>query len=214
MIVIEGTDGVGKTYLAHRLVKELEDTYPMVYSHLSRLPLSWQFPDSYEDHVQRFTVRDRFHMSELVYTELRGEQQSLLPAHYRLVDAWLREVGAVTVLITCDGDRLQPSDRNEMYSFDAIYKANKLYEALRSGNAFYAYSPDLDIHLHLEKSAGFPGENDNFVREILKLWTTRQNELQQVTVREKYNDSEDAPKTRSDGGIREKLEHVVDMQTP
>ena len=102
MLVVEGSDGVGKTVFCHALLKELESRGPWIYSHFGLLPITWRYPSSYFPHMSKYLVQDRFHMSEIVYRKARGEPQELSSFAYSIVDAKLCLLGGLTVILVAD----------------------------------------------------------------------------------------------------------------
>lgn len=149
MIIIEGADLVGKTTLCHKLLEtEYCQKNGMVYSHLSRLPPGWRNPGSYLARACSNTVQDRFHLSEPVYAAVRGEETRLTPERYRLVDAWLRLMGAITVVVVTDDKILESRWREgEMYDLAQVKKANALFmrAVAERDRPFIDYRIDFDL---------------------------------------------------------------------
>lgn len=133
MLIIEGTDLVGKTTLCKTLVDELNSLECLGgydYRHLSRLPPLWDFYYSYVSRMSRRVVQDRFHDSELAYSYGRGEDSPLDEFLYSLVEAQIRLFGGYKVLITCDTHVLKERyklRRDDMYNLDVITRANEWF---------------------------------------------------------------------------------------
>lgn len=167
MLVVEGPDGVGKTTLCKRLLKELPRH---VYAHFTRLPRGFDYYWGYADRMSRFIVQDRFHMSEWAYAAARMETPKLCEDGYRLVDANLRLLGGFTVLVTADPDVVAGRwDPSQMFSLEATLGAAAEYLAIlgRPG-----YRPDVDFHFHATKDK--PYVPDDAVDEILRQYQSRQ----------------------------------------
>lgn len=207
MLIIEGTDLVGKTTLAELLVKRLstrEDmrlsvSGPYQYAWFDKLPPTWDYFFSYLPAMRRFVVQDRFHMSEIVYREARGEPAKLYPETYRMLDGKLRLLGAFTVVVTADPDIIRNNfgTREEMHGLDVILRANELFLEIVEGDGcagwtFEAHDPDVDVHYHACVQNGFPSSNEKLVEEIIDKYTTRQRILNKLLAsKESWNETLD-----------------------
>lgn len=172
MLIVEGTDNVGKTTLCHKLVKALEEHGPWIYSHFTRLPKTWVYPDSYVPHIHRHVVRDRFHMSEITYLPCRGEVvQQLGHEEYRWLDGLCRVQGAFTVVILATTKFLldHHESTGQMYNLDVHRCANRGFESIV--NYMYApYTPDFDYVIRINES--WP--EDRHVQNIITRYIERQ----------------------------------------
>lgn len=135
MLIIEGADLTGKTTLAKRLAKLLNEQYglPHVYQHLSRLPACWRgrARELHEELARRWVVQDRFHMSEVAYASARKDEPMLSPVEYELLDCSLRAgLGALTVvLVDLTGDVIRSRWRDgEMFTLGQVLKVNDYYK--------------------------------------------------------------------------------------
>lgn len=144
MIIVEGSDMVGKTTFCRSLVTAInfserrnrdERFPPFVHSsHLSALPPKWNFVNDYlmNRRANEVTVWDRYHISELMYREFHSDNTPKLTlSKYMRVDEGLRSFGALIVVITADPDMLQNrllnDPREEMFSPETIAAVNKKY---------------------------------------------------------------------------------------
>lgn len=184
MLILEGPDLVGKTTLAKKIVAEAHKIHiPASYTHFSRLPACWQFPTSYRHYVSRYGVCDRFHMSEIAYSEARGDSRKLTAEGYRLVDTWCRLQGSVTVLIRARPGVIsaryarKSNSREEMYKDSVIERANDIYgqiaERTYRGRDNERIQADIDFDWIAEDVDIYPAEDDAFVRAIVDLWYKR-----------------------------------------
>lgn len=154
MIILEGSDLVGKTALANAIVAHpVIKSRGMTYSHLSRLPDDFNRYWHYVNLMNRFVVQDRFHMSEIVYATMRCEATLLTPYRYKLVDAALRLFGGFTVVILASNDtiveRFNRRERPEMYSLEQILYANELFRRVAANNV-PGYRIDTDLILEVD----------------------------------------------------------------
>lgn len=147
MLIIEGTDAVGKTVLAKKFVEELPDH---VYRHLSRLTDSFDRFWGYVEHASSFAVQDRYHMSEIAYTFARAEQQVMPSLYYSWVDGFLRFKPAYTVVITADETviRRRYEKLDQMYDVETVIRANTAFKRIVIGQ-FPGYNCDFSYHIHL-----------------------------------------------------------------
>lgn len=175
MIIIEGPDCVGKTTVCKKLLKILNGEslgLPHVYAHFTKLPAGFDYYHNYLDRASRYVVQDRFHLSEIVYSRARGIAKSpLCPERYRLVDAALRNLGTITVLITADDGLIRERwDQSQMYNTEITLAAADGFRRL--GELFPEYDPDIDFNFHCTK--GIPYVPDTILNEILTKYLCRQ----------------------------------------
>jgi hypothetical protein len=172
MLIVEGADLVGKTHLCKKFLMALApEGYR--YAHFSRLPRDFDYMSDYCAAACRRIVQDRFHMSEPVYAEVRGDESFLTDENYRLVDAWLRGYGATTVVITAHDSllakRYAERDREEMYGLDKICHANQLYLDITESHDLR----DWDFHFHCNKEK--PWVTEDQLMLVLEAYSARQS---------------------------------------
>jgi hypothetical protein len=174
MIIVEGADLVGKTtFCTGLLERDYCQENGMVYSHLSRLPPGWDHVRSYIERACRNVVQDRFHMSEPVYARVRGEETKLTPEKYRLVDAYLRTLGAVHVVIVAslESTIARRWREGEMYDLNKVIHANTLFKTM-AWPPHSVYRPDVDfvfVAEELTDDAAF----SRAINEVLNLHAQR-----------------------------------------
>lgn len=173
MIIIEGTDLVGKTSVCNKICEA--DGNTLVYQHLSKPPENWDYLFGYIDLAAKFSVRDRFHISDIAYRAACGEQPRIDPEHFRLVDAHLRLLGTVTAVITVDDclleERFAARKSVEMYKLDVILKANNYYKTIAKRGRYHHYNVDIDFHFHCTRE--YPYINAHDISSILNLHAER-----------------------------------------
>lgn len=176
MLIVEGVDGIGKTTLCHRLVRELQDYGPWVYRWFTKLPGCWRYPTDYVPHVARFVVQDRFHMSEIVYRAARQEEQLMSPLAYRWLDGYLRGVGAFTVVLTTTDERARSVPAGgQMHDAETHVRVNRLYRSIANGRD-ERYRPDFD-YVYCPFGKGWPAEDNALVQLVVDLYVSRQRWL-------------------------------------
>lgn len=133
MLIIEGTDGIGKTTLCRELLHRLYNHGPWVYRHFTKLPESWRYPYDYLAHISRFVVQDRFHLSEVTYREARGEPARLTPWDIRWINASLELVGAFTVIFTAPDARVEAvPETGQMHTRNIHCRVNALFHSIKT----------------------------------------------------------------------------------
>jgi len=135
MLIVEGTDLVGKTTFCHKLLDalnahpELGNAYQ--YQHLTRLPPGFHRYWGYLPRMGRNLVQDRFHDSEMAYCYGRDENCMLTEETYQLVQAQLDLLGAYKVVITATEnlleERFKRKHKDEMYTISVIQRANEWF---------------------------------------------------------------------------------------
>lgn len=182
MLIIDGTDLVGKTTLQLALLKRLQSVGPWIGAHFTRLPKMWAFPNDYFPRMSRHVVQDRFHMSEVAYSTARGDETSLSPFKYSLVDARLRQLGGLTVVITADEDFIRSQWRScndgQMYDLDTVLRANRAFSEIVSNHT--DYKVDVDYVMATPMGAGYPAQRHGLIDDIIDRYMVRQAVLDGV----------------------------------
>ena len=181
MIVIEGPDLVGKTRLAKRLESMFEGgAFPpipaMVYQHLSKPPVGLSALQLYSSLAGLHFIRDRFHISEPLYAKAAGRDAMFFPEEGRMVDAHLRVMGTLTIIVTCEDclieDRYAELKDREMFPLETVLRVNNYFHSLaRKNGEWKDYKFDLDYHIHCDKAKPFPSRWD--LEQIIESYTER-----------------------------------------
>jgi len=176
MLIIEGTDHVGKTTLAKKLERRFS-AHGFVYQHLSRLTDGFDRYWGYLPLIRPRVVQDRLFLSEIAYASARGEssEATLPPEYLRLLNAHKHLVGGFTVLITCNDYLLtsryakEENQEHQMYKTPIVIAANKAFMCLPAQLIEPGY------HIHLTKDRPWPSEDQ--LEEIVQEYTRLQNIL-------------------------------------
>lgn len=174
MLIIEGPDASGKTTLCHKLLKNLPRH---IYAHFSRLPPKFDYYWDYQDRASRYVVQDRFHLSEIVYGPLNNRPTNLPPFQYKLVDGFLRQFGAFTVVLLTDPELIDSRwDPTQMYDRQkTIAAAEKYAEVIH-----YRYV-DVDLTIKLDGNKPFCSDDD--VERIITEYQNRQDLITKINNR-------------------------------
>jgi len=144
MLIIEGTDLVGKTTLANDIIPKLE--YPHTYAHLGVLPKNWDHYHNYLDLMGRYIVQDRFIMSDIVYSKTL-HRPLLMPAeNYIAINAHLILWGGFTVVLTADNTLLgyrYDELGDTLYDLNTILRANDEFCRIVDNHSHH-----FDLHYH------------------------------------------------------------------
>lgn len=153
MIIVEGTDLLGKTTLCEKLVKDLNARdHSHVYSHLSKLPESFDHVQGYLPLCNRNVVYDRFYLSRQAYGGALKNQRVMTPEELHWLDGYTRLFGSYTVLVVSTEyfirQQFAAKDRDEMYDVDSIVAVNEEYLGLTDHADFLITASDVQWPSH------------------------------------------------------------------
>lgn len=175
MLVIEGSDCLGKTILAKKIViKMMEKGFPTVYSHMGRPNEQlFDFFYAYKDMINPCSVMDRFHLGGLAYHSNKISKQRL-----KIINSWIRSIGGMIIVLYANDEqwyrrRLHEDKRGNLLAMDAMCEGNCFFKR-------YAKCEDVDYTFNILPSSW--GQNPNFVSdgdmdELVDEWTIRRREL-------------------------------------
>lgn len=180
MIIVEGPDCSGKTTFCGKLLQRLPSH---VYCHFTRLPAEFDYYWGYVERASARVVQDRFHLSEIIYSQVRGLKPQICPETYRLVDARLRQLGCLTVLLTSDLALIRGRwDTSQMYDTEKTLEAANLYDVVRLEGSLHDHaSIDVDVKIHC--TPGRPYATDDDVERVLAAYQQRQGRLRTILER-------------------------------
>lgn len=190
IIIIEGTDLVGKTQLAKK-IDELSVHYDnrFRYRHLGPLPPDFTRKDYYPLMID-FSVLDRFFMSELAYGMTIRGSTFLTDDDIFDLESKLMEVGVFEVYCRASERRIadayrwaEKTGRKELFSLDQILKVQKEYDKIldpETSPYSSVFGPDLTVDLYENMETDtfdinvFDDRVDEIARYILNM--TRKSE--------------------------------------
>lgn len=175
MLIIEGSDCLGKTTFANLLVRlastrfissTVKAQFPIYYNHMSRPNSGFDFFNHYTDMMTKFAVQDRFHIGGIVWHD------AISQAQLDIIEGRLRALGSMTVVMYASDvawycRRVQEDERGNMLSLEAMTSANALYAAMaqRQGSSYQnCTKPIIDYGFDVKKSIG-RGDNLSIKRE-------------------------------------------------
>ncbi len=170
MLIIEGSDCLGKTTAINSMRKMVKDwNPPILYSHMSRPNEDkFDFCQQYKTNIRPFVIQDRFHLGALVWHKGKMDCGKLWS-----VEKCIEKVGGLVVIFyTSDYDwyrtQLTKDQRGNMFSIAAMMDANTVYRQMVCG---YAYpQPRVDGAVDVQNGK-FP--TDDALYDIIKDWKER-----------------------------------------
>lgn len=164
MIILEGTDNLGKTTFAHKLRTRLRERLQIdyAYTHFTVLSPSFRFPMDYLPFFTHNTMLDRFYQSELAYSAARGVQSRVSDAMASKLDAIAELAGCTRVLFLASSTRRVADDREQMFDTGVIQRANEAYDQLYATRRL-----QFDYILHLD--GGNPWPSDQQLESVCQL---------------------------------------------
>lgn len=107
-----------------------------------------------------YIVQDRFHMSEPLYSVVRGDGPMVGPGDYRAINERLKNFMAHIIVVTADEslirERFDAHEKREMYKLDQVLRVNELYQQAARDDQWCAYPTTHDIHIHCTSSDPWP----------------------------------------------------------
>lgn len=176
MLIIEGSDNLGKTILAKKIVdKMMEKGFPTVYSHMGRPNEQlFDFFYAYKDIMNSCSVMDRFHLGGLAY-----HHDKITPQRLTIINSWVRSVGGLIVVLYAGDqewyrERIENDERGNLLDIDTMCKGNaffKQYHSTGGRDSDYAFN----IMPHGFSKINFVSDYD--VDELVDEWAIRRREL-------------------------------------
>jgi len=174
MLIIEGSDALGKTTLAKKIVdKMMEKGYSTIYSHMGRPNEQiFDFFWNYKKMINPCFVMDRFHLGGLAY-----HYNKITPQQLQIINAWIRSVGGlIVVLYGADEEwyehRIREDKRGNLLPIVKLLDGNLIFKK-------YAKNNDCDFSFNI-LPYGFPEENfvsDYNVDKLIDEWINRRQLL-------------------------------------
>lgn len=181
MFIIEGSDSLGKTTAAKRMVEHITQVrtgfyYPVRYQHMTRPPSQhFNFDTDYLDMMSHFAIQDRFHLGALAYHDDVMPVESL-----RWIEGHLALHASFVVLMVAEDTgwylrKMQEETREQMFDLGFRVKANQRFLDMANGNCDIV--PHVDLVRTVNGPDDYPTEKD--FAEWSVLWLKRFNLLRQ-----------------------------------
>ncbi len=186
MLIIEGSDCLGKTTFAKKLLTEAggyKHKFPTYYSHMSRPNSSFNFFSHYRDMMSKYAIQDRFHLGGIVW------HNAISQPRLEILDGQLKALGSMTIIMYASDfnwyrKRIEADDRGNLLSVDDMCMANKEYYLLANEQTDVTLRPVVDFKIDLtplvEESKWPVFPNQLIVQHTIKEWFKRLTELENL----------------------------------
>lgn len=148
MLIIEGTDNVGKSTLVTDVIRHLNAMgLPHIPFHLSKLPDSFDHVQGYVELLNTNTVWDRFHISRTCYGAVCKNQREFTTAEAEILQAHLTLKGAYVVSCVVEDAawiRKRWGSKDEMYDVETAVQVNESYKHQRQFRVDYKILVDVE----------------------------------------------------------------------
>ena len=177
MLIIEGSDLVGKTTLIKAICDEASERgFPMIPQHFGLLPNNWDFYGDYFPYVTQRTVMDRFILSEVVYGETLRDGSRIHEGYFKALQAYIETYKSMTVIIAAEPEffkehvHRQMQYRAEVFREDQICKVNDAFLSVMVNRHLNEFEIDYDIAREIHNDRDFPSSDPEFVSEIVETY--------------------------------------------
>jgi len=178
-LIIEGSDNLGKTTFAKKLVRYVwdHDKYPCMYSWMTRPnEKTFDFFDSYEMMINPYTIQDRFHFGALAYHKDKISYENLTE-----IERWIQDAGGFVVLFYAKDKNwyrryIARDERGNILADDILCKGNSVFTSIASGH--HSLRPDFKYAFDISDKQFVSDEN---VERIAEIWIRyRQRKMEQL----------------------------------
>ncbi len=182
MLILDGTDNVGKTTLCNKLAVLANEMKPFnevkfKVNHMTRPDEDFNFFTDYKTLMGQYIIQDRFHFGAIAYHNLCPYNQDQL----KFIESWLYRLGSMIIIVHPTSQfyyktRLNVSRRKEMFDVETIIRAYHRYddivlECLESG---MRTSFDEVIYVDLNVDGDIVSTADEpHLKAILEVWFDR-----------------------------------------
>lgn len=177
-LIIEGSDNLGKTIFAKKLIRYIwdHDKYPVMYSWMTRPnETTFDFFESYKMMINPYTIQDRFHLGAIAY-----HKDKISAEHLNWIEEWIRDAGGFVVLLFAKDvdwyrDHLAKDKRGNLLANEILCKANSVFTQIAANE--HPLRPQFEYTFDISCS-GFI--NDNFVKIIADQWLIRRRKFMEI----------------------------------
>ena len=175
MLIIEGSDCLGKSTLAKQIVRQVSEMgIPVVYSWMTRPNENrFDFFHNYKDMMNPCAVQDRFHFGGMAYHE-----NKIPPMNLQIINSWIHSIGGmIVVLYASDRElyrkRLESDERGNILPIDVMCKGNDWFNIWKDlAGADYTFNI-LPVNWPIDGKPNYVSDDD--VQEIISEWIKRRN---------------------------------------
>lgn len=143
MLIIEGSDCLGKTTLAKEIVRRVSERgIPVVYSWMTRPNEKlFDFFNAYRQMMNPCAVQDRFHFGGMAYHE-----NKIPPINLQIINSWIHSIGGmIIVLYAAHRERyrklLEDDERGNLLPIDKLCRGNDWFNVWKeTAGADYSFN--------------------------------------------------------------------------
>jgi hypothetical protein len=176
MLIIEGSDCLGKTTLAKTIVRQVSEMgIPVVYSWMTRPNEDrFDFFHNYKDMMNPCAVQDRFHLGGLAYHENKIPLMNL-----QIINSWIHSIGGLIVVLYARDQEwyrklLKEDDRRSILSIDAMCKGNDWFNVWKdTAGADYTFNILPSVWDPTNHTPNYVKDSD--IDELISEWIKRRN---------------------------------------
>jgi hypothetical protein len=175
MLLIEGSDCLGKTTLAKTIVRRLsEKGFLAIYSWMTRPNEEiFDFFLDYKKLLNPYAVQDRFHLGGLAY-----HKNKIWPQRLSIINSWIRSVGGIIVVLYANDEQkykslIENDTRGNLLDVQTMCDGNNFFKN-------YANKGDCDFAFNV-LPINFENPNyvnDSNINEIIDEWISRRFTLE------------------------------------
>jgi geranylgeranyl pyrophosphate synthase len=159
MLIIEGSDCLGKTTFARKLEHYCARFLPTYYLHMTKQNMSsFDFLHDYERVIDSCIVADRFHLGTLAYPDHKMDENILRKIESSIYAA----SGLIMVIYASDLNWYQKilnNDKRPNMSTETkqrMFEANLVYKSFVDCSfEYYNLQPSIDLALNIKSSGSF-----------------------------------------------------------
>jgi len=174
-LIIEGSDNLGKTTFAKKLVRYIwdHDKYPVMYSWMTRPnETTFDFFKSYKMMLNPYTVQDRFHLGALAYHKDKISGESL-----NWMDEWIRDIGGFIILFFASDEdwykeHIAEDKRGNLLASEILCRANSIFTQIAFGH--HLLHPKVNYRFDISEGQFI---SDKVVKMIAEHWIKQRREF-------------------------------------
>jgi thymidylate kinase len=180
MLLIEGSDCLGKTIFAKKIVRYVSNRgLPVSYGWMTRPNESlFDFFLDYKDLIHPYTVQDRLHFSGMAYHD-----NKISPVQLQIINSWIRSVGGIIVIFYASSEkfyeqRIRKDNRGNILSWPALCRANTFYKEYVQKGGDYDCAFDIISENEMYHNEQVSFVDDKWVEIIASDWIARRELLE------------------------------------
>lgn len=179
MLLIDGSDCLGKTEFAKKIVRKISDWgHPVIYGWMTRPNEQlFDFFLDYKKLIHPYLVQDRFHLSGLAYHNNKISCEKL-----QMINGWIRGAGGLIIILYASDEehyeqRIREDKRGNILSWPILCQANSYYKRFVEEDNDCDWAFDIIPKNKKEEQEQIQYVSENCVNLIAREWITRRQLL-------------------------------------